>query len=72
MTEMQKKICEHYNAKGRAGCIKCPLRIGETERCIATMEMIPIYDQEEIIENCTVQILTDSRTGECSVGWRRN
>lgn len=30
------------------------------------------YDREEIIENCTVQILTNSKTGEVSIGWWRN
>lgn len=29
------------------------------------------YDKEEIIENCTVQILTNTKTGEVSVGWWR-
>ena len=33
---------------------------------------IPIYDQEQIIENCTVQILTNSITGDVSVGWWEN
>ena len=28
-----------------------------------------IYDQEEIHENCTVQILRNSVTGETSIGW---
>ena len=28
-----------------------------------------IYDQEEIHHNCTVQVLTNSLTGEVSVGW---
>lgn len=31
-----------------------------------------IYDQEEIHENCTVQILKNSITGACSVGWWEN
>ena len=31
-----------------------------------------IYDQEEIHENCTVQILRNSVTGEESVGWWEN
>lgn len=31
-----------------------------------------IFDKEEIIENCTVQILTNTITGEVSVGWWRN
>lgn len=28
-----------------------------------------VYDSEEIIHNCTVQILRNSTTGEVSVGW---
>lgn len=28
-----------------------------------------IYDQEEVIEGCTVQILTNTETGDVSVGW---
>lgn len=31
-----------------------------------------IFDKEETIENCTVQILENSVTGEMSVGWWRN
>ena len=27
------------------------------------------FDVEEIHENCTVQILRNSRTGEVSIGW---
>lgn len=32
---------------------------------------IAIFDKEEIIENCTVPILTNTVTGEVSVGWWR-
>lgn len=31
-----------------------------------------IYDQEEIHENCTVQIWKNSATGEVSIGWWEN
>lgn len=31
-----------------------------------------IYDEEEIHENCTVQILRNSVTGDVSVGWWEN
>lgn len=37
-----------------------------------TKVKINIFDKEEIIENCTVQILSNSKTGEISVGWWRN
>lgn len=33
---------------------------------------INIYDKEEIFENCTVQVLTNTITGEVSVGWWQN
>lgn len=33
---------------------------------------VNFYDREEIIPNCTVQILTNTVTGKQSVGWRRN
>ena len=35
------------------------------------IEHVGVYDKEEIIENCTVQILTNTVTGEQSVGWWR-
>ena len=31
-----------------------------------------VYDTVEEYPNCTVQVLTDSKTGECSVGWWKN
>ena len=31
-----------------------------------------IFDEEEIYENCTVQILRNSVTGEMSIGWWPN
>ena len=30
------------------------------------------YDQEEVFHNCTVQVLTNTATGETSVGWWKN
>ena len=31
-----------------------------------------LVDQEELHTDCTVQVLTNSVTGECSVGWWEN
>lgn len=31
-----------------------------------------IFDQREVYTNCTVEVLTNSVTGEVSVGWWRN
>jgi hypothetical protein len=33
---------------------------------------VPFFDQEEIYTNCTVQVLTNSITGEVSIGWWQN
>ena len=33
---------------------------------------INMYDKEETYEDCTVQVLENSVTGDVSVGWRRN
>lgn len=35
------------------------------------MEHMNLYDQCEIIEGCTVEILANTVTGETSVGWWR-
>ena len=31
-----------------------------------------LYDKEELYENCTVQVLTNTVTGDVSVGWWEN
>ena len=31
-----------------------------------------IFDKEEVFEDCTVQVLTNTVTGETSVGWWKN
>ena len=31
-----------------------------------------LYDQEEVHDNCTVQILRNSYTGKISIGWYEN
>lgn len=31
-----------------------------------------IYDKEEVYDNCTVQVLTNTVTGEVSIGWWEN
>lgn len=33
---------------------------------------INLFDKEEIFPNCTVQVLTNTATGETSVGWWKN
>ena len=41
----------------------------EIDRTIKREIEVNIYDREEIHHNCTVQVLTNSVTGEVSVGW---
>lgn len=47
-----------------------------SDSCIRTnpgqIKSIGIFDKETIYPNCTVQILTNTITGEESVGWWRN
>lgn len=33
---------------------------------------VPIYDKEEVHENCTVQVLINTHTGDVSIGWWPN
>lgn len=72
-----KKYCENKE------CESCALGIdGSFYRLCGLMRRDPchwqiptetnIYDEEEIHENCTVQILRNSLTGEESVGWWEN
>ena len=41
---------------------------GRTERIVE----VGFYDEVEEYENCTVQILSNSVTGDISVGWWKN
>lgn len=40
--------------------------------CIGCSVETNIYDKEETYPNCTVQVLTNTATGETSVGWWEN
>ena len=44
----------------------------DKERHEATLKETNIFDKETIIENCTVQILENTVTGELSIGWWKN
>ena len=45
----------------------------DKERLIEeALEHGDFFDEEELLTDCTVQILRNSRTGEVSVGWWRN
>ena len=64
MHEYDPEWCDgHYCPKD---CEKCPFRAENRAVSMA------IFDVEEIHENCTVQVLKNSITGEVSVGWWEN
>lgn len=44
----------------------------ETEPTQILKAEINLYDKEGIYENCTVQVLANTVTGEVSVGWWQN
>ena len=67
------KSCDHCILAvdtGTPGFPECSM-IGTPEEWETPTET-NIYDEEEIHENCTVQILRNSLTGEESVGWWEN
>lgn len=37
-----------------------------------TVVNVEVYDEEEIHENCTVQVWRNSQTGATSIGWWEN
>ena len=53
--------------EGRQVCPSCE----KTHGPITKIE-ICFYDQVETYENCTVQVLTNTVTGDVSVGWWKN
>ena len=48
-------------------CDDCPYKEKESVRVD-----VNLYDKEEIYENCTVQVLTNTITGKTSIGWWQN
>lgn len=66
--ESQTCINEIIGELGDEFCDAIGLAIAALEKSRVTVET-NIYDQEEIHHNCTVQILTNSVTGDVSVGW---
>lgn len=59
--------CGAIIPEGRQVCPSCEIAHGsivKIETCF--------YDQVETYENCTVQVLTNTATGDVSVGWWKN
>lgn len=77
MAEWTCESCVHYPPSSFGGkpCWMCntndPL-LNRYEKRADIDADIPVYDKEEIYENCTVQVLTNTETGEVSVGWWQN
>ena len=57
--------CMQVGKKEWRFCAHCGAEMTESET------RTNLFDREEIIENCTVQIRTNTVTGERSVGWWR-
>lgn len=64
--EMINRLCEYEDTGLTAEEI-----VREIRTATPTVET-NIFDKETIIENCTVQILENTVTGEVSIGWWRN
>lgn len=63
--------------KEKAGDLEVAVAIDIALKYIAErqkehIDSINIFDIEEVYDNCTVQILSSSITGEVSVGWWKN
>ena len=65
--------CGSEIPEGRQVCPNCLVCVGneKTDSTIVKVETC-FYDKEEIFENCTVQVLTNTATGEVSIGWWKN
>ena len=59
--------CDDEIPEGRQVCQNRERKFGNIQRVETNF-----YDKEELHENCTVQVLTNTRTGQTSVGWWKN
>lgn len=78
----QMKVIDKPYRHGWVGCPECRLFINWNidpagavrawNRRTSVRVDAPIFDREELFPDCTVQVLTNSLTGEQSVGWWPN
>lgn len=54
---------------GAVGYITAALMTTASAEDDKMVDSIGVYDEEEIHENCTVQVWRNTVTGETSVGW---
>ncbi len=59
--------CSAIIPEGRHVCPSCEESFGTIEKIEACF-----YDKVETFPNCTVQVLTNTTTGEVSIGWWKN
>lgn len=59
--------CGETIPEGLQICPNCERKFGNIKKIETNF-----YDKEEIYENCTVQVLTNTKTGEVSIGWCKN
>lgn len=67
--------CCNYKRKKLVGNERpswCPLQEVELPDSETVTSLVDYYDKSEIHENCTVEVLTNTKTGAVSVGWWRN
>ena len=54
---------------GAVGLVTAALIQTESDEDDMMVDSIGVYNEEEIHENCTVQVWRNTVTGETSVGW---
>lgn len=60
--------CGEIIPEGRQVCPRCESQ----GNVVAVRPAFSFYDQVESYDNCTVQVLTNTKTGDVSVGWWKN
>ena len=56
---------------GAVGLVTAALLQTASDEDDMMLDSIGVYNEEEIHENCTVQVWRNTVTGETSVGWRQ-
>lgn len=72
--ELTGWLGEYLNSLGVESIEELRQKLGKAEGGKTEIVKVEtnIYDKEEIYPDCTVQVLTNTATGETSVGWWKN
>lgn len=55
---------------GQLATVELPEALPDApEGSVVSVRTVPVYDTEEIHHGCTVQVWSNSQTGEQSIGW---